>query len=155
MRLKNFYYEIHELAHQSRTSLYTILRVHPKGAVLPFSKSSRTMHTRRLAFVVTRNRATYNCPCVKQGVGKYTPTWRIVWPWDLLMVIVKAGRIGNCLRFIVKGRSRLDGDRVMRGIKTRIPTKVPIIISASDMWAKISTNQSCAIAQPFFRINVS
>jgi hypothetical protein len=39
----------------------------------------------------------------KTGLGRYTPTLLSVCPWLLLIVMAYEIRIGNCLRFIMKG----------------------------------------------------
>ena len=50
---------------------------------------------------VLHDNATYNWPCEKACWGKYTPTYRIVWPCVLFIVIAKLNQIGNwvCLKW--------------------------------------------------------
>ena len=45
--------------------------------------------------LLTRVKATYNWPCEKTGSGMYKPQKLIVCPCDLLIVMPKAGLIGN------------------------------------------------------------
>jgi hypothetical protein len=49
------------------------------------------------------------------------PTHSKVWSWNLLIVIVYAGMIGNCLRFNTKGRLTSIGAKSILGIKTISP----------------------------------
>ena len=46
----------------------------------------------------TWHTATSSWPCVNKGSCKYTPKRYSVWPWALLMVILKAKRTVNCQR---------------------------------------------------------
>ena len=65
-----------------KTSLYTMFRV----LVLQLPESSSTRI--KIPFCdVTLDIATYNCPCVKTGFFRYTPTFESVCPWLLLIVI--------------------------------------------------------------------
>ena len=57
----------------------------------PSSTWTLTSHARR-----TLENATYSCPCVKTGSGRYIPTLSKVWPCDLLIVMAKARLRGNC-----------------------------------------------------------
>jgi hypothetical protein len=82
--------------------------------------------------VVALDSATYNWLCENTGSGKYTPTLGIVCPCNLLMVIAKLSRIGNCFRLNWKGNiSSSDRHEGMRGRKTRFPACYPNTISAS------------------------
>lgn len=47
------------------------------------------------------------------------------------MVIANVGCTGNWRRLKMKGRSVSEGDIIMRGIKTLVPGRFPVIISAS------------------------
>ena len=40
--------------------------------------------------------ATYNWPWENMGAGRYTPTFGVVWPYDLLTIMAKLSLIGNC-----------------------------------------------------------
>ena len=79
--------------------------------------------------------ATYNCPWLNICVGRKIPTRLRVWPCDLLAVNAKNCRIGNCLRFIVKGKTLPDGDITMRGMKRVFPLCEPQATTASTTFA--------------------
>ena len=134
---------IHYLFHRVRTSLYTIFFVNISfvGFFLPFpfpfplfmSFSAAGM-ARILMFdlAVALDSAIYNWPCENTGSDKYTPTLGIVCPCDLLTVIAKLSRIGNCFRLNWKGNI-LSSDRHkgMQGRKTHFPAYYPNTISTS------------------------
>ena len=67
----------------------------------------------------TREAATYICPWEKTGLGRYTPTLANVCPCDLLIVMAKAGRIGNWVRINSNGRAVSDGERQYLGKKKK------------------------------------
>ena len=81
---------------------------------------------------VTRDSATYNCPCEKHGVGKYNPILCTVCPCALLMVIANAGTIGNCLRRSRNGKFLLSWSliKMILGIKTSLPLCAPVMMVA-------------------------
>ena len=60
--------------------LYYVFLIH-KFHILIFNQYFRPF------LLVTRDNATYNCPCVNTCFFKYTPTFDNVCPWLLLMVI--------------------------------------------------------------------
>lgn len=73
--------------------------------------------------------ATYICLCAKMGKSKLIPQTGNDWLWDLLMVIAKAKRTGNCKRLESKGKSvRVSG---IRGVKTSYPLYFLLMIVAS------------------------
>ena len=75
---------------------------------------------------VALDSATYNWPCENTGFGKYTPTLGIVCPCDLLTVIAKLSRIGNCFRLNQKGNiSSFDRHKGIRGRKNRFSSVLP------------------------------
>lgn len=79
-------------------------------------------------------RATYNCPWLKTRSRWKRPTWSNVCPCDLLMVIAKAGIIGNCFRRSLKGTMRLSVDvKVNLGIRTSLFWNRPVNIRACRM----------------------
>lgn len=53
----------------------------------------------------TREQATYNWPWEKHGLSKFKPQNLNIWPCDVLIVIAKAKRIGNCNRLNCLGPS--------------------------------------------------
>lgn len=75
---------------------------------------------------------TYSWPCENTCSGRYTPTWGMVWPCDLLTVREKLKSTGNCFR--IRKRGVLMSSDVLggiRGIKTVFSDKLLVIISAS------------------------
>ena len=70
----------------------------------------------------TREHATHNCPWVKTGVLRSTPTRINVCPWALLMVMAYASLTRNCKRHNLKGTLTASlVFRVMRGKKCMVP----------------------------------
>ena len=65
------------------------------------------------------------------GVERHKPTQFNVCPWDLLMVIAKAGCIENWRQLKVKGRLAFEGDRVIWEMKAWVPSCFSEMISAS------------------------
>ena len=60
------------------------------------------------------------------------PTWRRDWPWDLLIDILNATRIGNWWRRRVKGRPDEEAVYIdIRGINADLPRWMPESILAS------------------------
>ena len=124
---------MHYLFHRVRTPLYTIFFVNisfvglffhfpfPFPLFTPFSAAG-TAKILMFNLAVALDSATYNWPCENTGFGKYTPTLGIVYPYDLLTVIAKLSRIGNCFRLNWKGNiSSSGGHKGMRDRKTRFP----------------------------------
>ncbi len=63
-----------------------------------------------------------------------------VWPWFLLIVIANATRTGNWRRRKTNGQSVPEGDMMMRGMNTCLPTLFPMMISASmTRWPNLLT----------------
>ena len=81
----------------SNTSRYIILVV----AASPLCNSN----SKSLRISVTLNSATYNCPCIKTGICKSTPTKLKDCPYDLFTVIAKHSQIGNCLLLTINSSS--------------------------------------------------
>ena len=109
-----------------KTSLYTIFFVSDF-----FSISSLMMRNFRPFLLVTLDTATYNCPWLKTGFGKYTPTCCNDCPWLLFIVIAKHTEVGNCHLFKTNGHFESLGDKVILGMNTCLPILVPIMIFAS------------------------
>ena len=134
---------MHYLFYGVRTSLYTIFFVNisfvtfffPFPFPFPLFTSFSTAGTARILMfdlAIALDSATYNWPCENTGSGKYTLTLGIVCPCDLLTVIAKLSRIGNCFRLNWKGNiSSSDGHKGIRGRKTRFLVCCPNTISAS------------------------
>ena len=134
---------MHYLFHRVRTSLYTIFFVNISfvGLFFPFSfpfplftSFSATGTAKILIFdlAVALDSATYNWPCENIGSGKYTATLGIVCPCDLLTVIAKLSRIGNCSHLNWKGNiSSSDEHEGIQGRKTRFLVCCPNTISVS------------------------
>jgi len=89
------------------------------------------MRNFRPFLLVTLDIATYNCPWLKTGFGRYTPTCFKDWPWLLLIVIAKHTEIGNYRLFKRNGHFDSLGDNVILGIKTCAPILVLVMIFAS------------------------
>ena len=70
---------------------------------------------------VTREIATLNCPWEKIGFRRSNPTWATDWPWDLLIVIAKQSRMGNCQRQNSNGTCVSAGIIPIHGINTVSP----------------------------------
>ena len=112
-----------------RTSLYTIFFVNisfvdfffpfPFSFPFPlFTSFSAAGIATILMFdlAVALDSATYNWPCENTSSDKYTPTLGIVCPCDLLTVIAKLSRIGNCFCLNWKENiSSSDGHKGIRG----------------------------------------
>ena len=81
--------------------------------------------------LVTLDTAMYNCPWLKIGFGKYTPTCCNDCPWLLFIIIAKHTEIGNCRLFKTNGHFESLGDNVILGMNTRLPILVPVMISTS------------------------
>ena len=140
---------MHYLFYGVRTSLYTIFFVNisfvafffpyhfpfPFPFPFPLFTSFSAAGTARILMfdlAVALDSATYNWPCENTGSDKYTLTLGIVCPYDLLTVIAKLNRIGNCFRLNWKGNiSSSDGHKGIRGRKTRFSACCPNTISAS------------------------
>ena len=76
--------------------------------------------------------ATYNWPCENTESGRYIPTFGMVWPCALLIVMAKLNLIGNCFRLNLNGSvMSSDGDIGIRGIKILLPAYCPFTISQS------------------------
>ena len=75
-----------------------------------------------LATSVTRDRATYNCPWQKTKRQRFKPTVFNDWLCDLLIVIAKHDRTGNCLWVKIKDNSPSTLVRGMRGIIFNSPS---------------------------------
>ena len=122
---------MHYLFYRVRTSLYTIFFVNisfvafffpflflfpfPFPLFTPFSAAG-TARILMFNLAVALDSATYNWPCENTSSGKYTPTLGIVCPCDLLTVIAKLSRIGNCFCLNWKGNiSSSDGHKGIRG----------------------------------------
>ena len=58
--------------------------------------------------VVTLDTATYNCPCVNTGWGRYNPTFDNDCSRLLFIVIAKHNDIGNCLLENLNGNSESE-----------------------------------------------
>ena len=124
---------MHYLFYGVRTSLYTIFFMNisfvafffPSPFSFPLFTSFSAAGTARILMfdlAVALDSATYNWPCENTGLSKYTPTLGIVYPCDLLTVIAKLSRIGNCFRLNWKWNiSSSDGHKGIRGRKTRFP----------------------------------
>ena len=84
-----------------------------------------------LFWFVHLDRATYNCPCEKTGSLRLTPTYSKVCPCDLLIVIAKAGIIGNCRLFKVNGKFTSLGSKSILGRVVMLPLWLSEIISAT------------------------
>ncbi len=54
--------------------------------------------------------ATYNCPCVKTGLGRNNPTWDNDWPWLLLIAMAKHNCRGNCLLWNLNGKPESEDE---------------------------------------------
>ena len=52
---------------------------------------------------------------------QFKPYFSIVCPCDLLMIIAKAGVVGNCLLMRSKGSLTSEGIKDHLGVKTRCP----------------------------------
>jgi hypothetical protein len=78
-----------------------------------------------------REITTYNWPWEETKDNKYTPTLLNVWPWRLLIVIANATRTGNWWWRKTNGQLVPEGDMMMRGMNTRLPTLFPVMISTS------------------------
>jgi hypothetical protein len=96
-----------------------------------------------LVLDVALNIATYNWPWKNTGAGRYTTTFGIIWPYDLLTVMAKLSLIGNC--FLLNWNeniSSLDGHNSIRGRNTHFPTCCPSTISASIVFLQNSRTTS-------------
>ena len=136
---------MHYLFYGVRTSLYMIFFVNISFVVFffsfifPFSfplftsfSAAGTARILMFDLAVALDSATYNWPCENTGSSKYTPTLGIVYPCDLLTVIAKLSRIGNCFHLTWKGNiSSSDGHKGIRGRKIGFPVCCPNTISAS------------------------
>ena len=81
---------------------------------------------------MARDRATYSCPWAKIGIESSTPMTRKDWPWDLLIDMPKAIRIGNWRLRRLKGRAEeVSVVSTNRGINAGSPAWVPVRILAS------------------------
>jgi len=82
--------------------------------------------------------ATYNWPCEKTCWGKYKPTFWIVWPWALFIVIAKQRRTGNYFRMNLNGYPSFSGaDSWILGRNTCFVAEWPLDISACrTFWEK-------------------
>ncbi len=94
--------------------------------ILPFGQKTKTSFTR-----VVRDKATYNWPWVKIGLGKKMPTVFMVWPYALLIVIANANCKGNWCLCRVNGHFKRFVVVVMRGMLTIFPTCTPPMICAT------------------------
>ena len=92
----------------SSTSLYTTFVVVLER--LPSSSQTTTFNPRLL---FTLERATYSCPCVNTGRGKYKPTLESDCPWLLLIVMAKETDIGYCFLTILRGK-RLSDEVILK-----------------------------------------
>ena len=87
--------------------------------------------TNKFEGFLTLERATYNWLWEKHGFSKSKPQIVIVWPCDVLIVIAKAKRIGNCKCFNCVGESQ--GIIGILGRSTTSPGNFKLRIVASRM----------------------
>ena len=102
---------------------------------------------------LTRENATYNWPWVKTGFSKRTPTLSKVCPCDLLMVIAKHNRTGNCSRRIVKGNISPVDSNLILGMRAICPKKDPVKISHFKIVEEISSTRSRVPLQSPFLVS--
>ena len=88
-----------------------------------------------LFFEVHRDNATYNCPCVKTGVRKFTPTYFSDCPCDLFIVIAKASLTGNCLHENLDPNPSSGPYNVIHGMKA-------ILSASSTFGPKMRTSNT-------------
>ena len=90
---------------------------------------------------VTREIATYNCPCVNTAFLRSNPTWSTDCPCDLLMVIAKQTLTGNCRRQNSKGTWVFDGVKPRRGMNVVVPACSPVnsLTSKTRLLSRVTT----------------
>ncbi len=114
--LQNYNYKLHF----QNLSIYHIPHV-----------SIRTLAVENLDVCTAYDPWDSNIPWEYTGDGKYTLMLFNVWPWLLLIVITNAIQIGNWWWCKTNGQSVPEGDMMMRGVNTHLPTLFPMMISAS------------------------
>ena len=83
--------------------------------------SSSSIITSSPSLFVTLEKATYNCPCVKTCLGRYSPTLFRDCPWLLLIVIAKQTNIWYFLLFRTNGNVDLVGEMTTLAIYDFLP----------------------------------
>ena len=81
-----------------RTCRITLFLIHLAGALGCFLDRSPGATMDSPVLLVTRLRVTYSWPWAKTSRCRHRPTCYKNWPCDLLMIILKARRIGNWTR---------------------------------------------------------
>ena len=116
---------MHYLFHRVRTSLYIIFFVNISfvGLFFPFYfpfplftsfSAAGTAKILMFDLVVALDSVRYNWPCENTCSDKYISMLGIVCPYDLLTVIAKLSRIGNC--FCLNWKENISSSDRHKGI---------------------------------------